>query len=99
MTRQTRPTHCQGCDKPFRKRSEKARDFPGTQQYAGKGLCTYCAKVTKNGKPTKSQRAQKAMLVDGQALTDKRNTDAFLKKISTARQRLEQRKKVRMVIR
>lgn len=97
--RQPRPTHCNGCDKPLRGKNDRARDFPGTQQYAGHGLCTYCAKLAKAGKPTKAQRAKEALLTDSQALMDKRNTEAFLKKISLNRQRLEQRKKVRMMIR
>lgn len=96
---QPRPTHCEGCDKPLRKKKDRARDFPGTQQYAGKGLCTYCAKLAKQGKATKAQRAKEAQLGDTQAVMDRRNTEAFLKKISSNRQRLEQRKKVRMVIR
>lgn len=87
---------CSECKKPMRPNNQLARDFPNTVPHGGHGMCTNC-----NRKQRLANRPGTVFSVSGKASVEenRRSTEAFLKKISADRRRLEQRQKIRMVIR
>lgn len=86
---------CVGCGRPIRPSHWSAKEHPGTLIHTGNGICGGCRSRGVRGEINDSKaRSQELALEE-----NKRSLDAFLNRISADRRRLEQRKKVRMVIR
>lgn len=54
--KQSRPSHCKGCETPLRPRNAPAKDHPGTRQYGTGGYCTSCRSSQHRGLKTATPR-------------------------------------------
>lgn len=88
---------CLECGRLIRPKGWKADKHPGTLTHAGNGLCSTCLNNQRRERVRKEQQERGPYVPDVE--TNRRNLNAFLKRIHADRQRFEQRQKIRMVIR
>ncbi|WP_194943765.1 hypothetical protein [Glutamicibacter halophytocola] len=82
---------CTECERPMRPRKYKSKEYPKTMAMGNYGMCNPCTKT--------KREAENGRGNDPQTLRNKQNLEVFLNRISADRRRMEQRRKVHMVIR
>ena len=88
---------CVTCGRLIRPKGWPAAKHPGTITHAGNGMCSTCLNNLRRERVKEEQRDRGPYVPDVE--TNRRNLNNFLQRIHADRQRLEQRKKIRMVIR
>lgn len=86
---------CLGCARPIRPAHRSIEEFPGTLVHTGRGICGKCRDRGVRGEIKDAKVRGERLAIE----ENKRNLDAFLRRISADHQKLERRQKIRMVIR
>lgn len=94
-TPRKRATNCADCNRTLRPANKHAKDYPGTVQHAGKDRCKPCLKRYES----KREEELVASLPAPEVLQERARTQAWLAKMHHDAQKLERRKKPRLVVR